>query len=91
MGAHSERSSHDAGYARDTLEFTRVASLSDAVLAIALTLLVFILDASAVSLDRISGVLIDQRGPLIAFELSFAMIANFWWIHHRFFSNLGRV
>ena len=76
-------------YARDSLEFGRVASLSDGVFAIALTLLVFTLDASAVSLDRVDGVLVDQTGQLIAFVLSFAVIANFWWIHHRFLANLG--
>jgi len=76
-------------HARDTLEFGRVVNLSDGLFAIALTLLVFTLDASAVSLDRVDGVLIDQTGPLIAFVLSFAVIANFWWIHHRFLANLG--
>jgi len=78
-------------HARDTLEFGRIISLSDGVFAIALTLLVFTLDASAVSLDRFDGVLVDQSGPLIAFVLSFAVIANFWWTHHRFLANLGRV
>jgi len=76
-------------YERSTLEFVRVVNLSDGLFAIALTLLVFTLDASVVSLDRIDGVLIDQMGPLIAFVLSFAVIANFWWIHHRFLANLG--
>lgn len=78
-------------YGRDTLEFGRVVNLSDGLFAIALTLLVFTLDASGVMLDRIDGVLIDQAGELIAFVLSFAVIANFWWIHHRFFANLGRL
>lgn len=76
-------------YVRDTLEFGRVVSLSDALFAIALTLLVFTLDASAVSLDRVDGVLVDQAGQLIAFALSFAVVANFWWVHHRFLANLG--
>lgn len=76
-------------YGRDTLEFGRVVHLSDGLFAIALTLLVFTLDASAVSLDRVDGVLVDQAGELVAFLLSFAVIANFWWIHHRFLSNLG--
>ena len=80
---------HAQRYARDTLEFGRVVNLSDALFAIALTLIVFTLDASVVSLDRVDGVLIDQTGQLVAFVLSFAVIANFWWIHHRFFANLG--
>ena len=54
---------------RDTLEFGRVAEFSDALFAIALTLLVFTLDASAVSLDRLDGVLVDQTGALIGLVL----------------------
>lgn len=76
-------------FARDTIEYSRVVNLSDAVFAIALTLLVFTLDAAVVSIDRIDGVLIDQAGELIAFGLSFAVIANFWWTHHRFLANLA--
>jgi uncharacterized membrane protein len=78
-------------YARDTLEFSRVANLSDGLFAIALTVLVLTLDPSEVSLDRLGGALLDQPGELIAFALSFAVIANFWWIHHRFLANLAAV
>lgn len=78
-------------YRRHTLEFTRVANLSDGLFAIALTLLVFTLDASTVTLDWPGGVLSDQPGELIAFGLSFAVIANFWWIHHRFLATLAVV
>ncbi len=80
-----------AHYARGTPEFGRIVNLSDALFAIALTLLVFTLDASAVSLDRGDGVLVDQAGQLIAFLLSFAIVANFWWTHFRFFATLGRL
>ena len=76
-------------HGRDTLEFGRVVSLSDGLFAIALTLLVFTLDASAVTVSRFDGVLVDQTGPLIAFVLSFTIIGNFWWAHHRFLANLG--
>jgi uncharacterized membrane protein len=76
-------------YARGTIEFGRVVNLSDGLFAIALTLLVFTLDASSVSLDRADGVLVDQAGQLIAFLLSFAIVANFWWTHYRFLATLG--
>lgn len=76
-------------YARGTLEFGRVVNLSDGLFAIALTLLVFTLDGSSVSLDRADGVLVDQAGQLIAFLLSFAIVANFWWTHYRFLATLG--
>lgn len=76
-------------FARGTLEFGRVVNLSDGLFAISLTLLVFTLDASAVSLDGIGAAFRDQTGELIAFAVSFAVIANFWWIHHRFLTNVG--
>jgi uncharacterized membrane protein len=76
-------------YGRDSLEFTRIAALSDGLFAIALTLLVFTLDPTVVSLERPAGVLTDQLGSLIAFVLTFAVVANFWWVHHRFVANLG--
>jgi uncharacterized membrane protein len=88
-GSGSPNEAGTSRYARDTLEFGRVVNLSDGLFAISLTLLVFTLDASAVSLDRVDGVLVDQTGPLVAFVLTFAVVANFWWIHHRFLSNLG--
>jgi uncharacterized membrane protein len=79
-------------YDRDSLEFGRVVNLSDALFAIAMTLLVFsTMEASGVRLDGILGAFRDQLGELIAFVLSFAVVANFWWIHHRFFAVLGFV
>lgn len=74
---------------RGGIEFSRVVNLSDGLFAIALTLLVLNLDASVVRLELVTGAFMDQTGELIAFGLSFAVIANFWWIHHRFVSNLG--
>ncbi|TVP69108.1 MAG: DUF1211 domain-containing protein [Nitriliruptor sp.] len=85
----ADETQHRHSYGRDTLEFGRVAALSDGLFAIAMTLLVFTLDPAAVSLDRVAGVLVDQPGPLIAFVLTFAVVANFWWIHHRFLATLG--
>lgn len=49
-------------YGREALEFSRVVNLSDGLFAIALTLLVFTLDAGPVSLDRYVGVFVDQTG-----------------------------
>jgi uncharacterized membrane protein len=63
-------------YARDTLEFSRVANLSDGLFAIALTVLMLTLDPAEVSVDRLGGALLDQPGELIAFALSFAVIAT---------------
>lgn len=44
--------------------------------------------AQAVTTDATHS---SSAGELIAFVFSFAVIANFWWTHHRFFANLGRL
>lgn len=59
--------------------------------AIALALLVLGIDPQAVSLDNAAGVFIDQPGELVGFAISFAVIAYFWWVHHRFFGALGHI
>ncbi len=70
-------------FARDTLAFHRVVNLSDAVFAIALTLLVLTLDVPATELHRLTGALRDQVPQFVAFALAFALVANLWWQHHR--------
>jgi uncharacterized membrane protein len=91
MAAHDDPTARpQKRYGRETLEFARIANLSDAVFGIAMTLLVFsVVDATDVDLDRVGGALLDQLPQLIAFLLSFAVVANFWWIHHRFVELLG--
>jgi uncharacterized membrane protein len=76
-------------YGRDTVEHARVVNLSDALFAIAMTLLAFKIEAP-VSPD--GGVdLVETVPPLLAFLLSFAVVANFWWHHHRLFALLDAV
>jgi uncharacterized membrane protein len=65
-------------YGRDSLEVARVVNLSDAVFAIALTLLVLSLDSPDV-------------GALLTFALAFFLVASAWWHHHRIFARLGWV
>jgi uncharacterized membrane protein len=76
-------------YRRETLEFARVANLSDALFAIAMTLLVLTLDVSGTTVEELPAALAGQLPQLVAIVLSFAVVANFWWIHHRFFAVLG--
>jgi uncharacterized membrane protein len=78
-------------YGRDTPEFGRVANLSDAVFAIAMTLLVLTLDAPNVPADRLAGELVARAPQMIAFVLSFVLVANVWWAHHKFFGLLGSI
>lgn len=72
----------------DTPEFGRIANLSDGVFAIALTLLVLTLDAPDVGADQLARALIDEAQQIVIFGLSFLLIANIWWVHHRFVGQL---
>jgi uncharacterized membrane protein len=73
-------------YARATPEFARIANLSDAVFAIAMTLLVLTLDTPEVPVGQVSSALVDQLPQLVAFGLAFALVANLWWQHHKMFA-----
>src|SRR4051812_23234565 len=77
-------------YERGTkdLEFNRVVNLSDGLFAIAMTLLVVTIGAPAASNARM-GAEMDRLLPeIIAFFLSFAVIASYWKAHHQFVSLL---
>jgi uncharacterized membrane protein len=76
-------------YARDTIEFTRVTNLSDAVFAIAMTLLVLTLDVPQVAASLLADALLDRLPQLIAFVLAFALVANIWWAHHKLVARIA--
>ena len=63
----------------DKTGLDRIVFFSDAVMAIAITLLVFDLNAPVIMLPRI-----------ISFILSFAVIGIYWESHHRTFRNIRR-
>ena len=71
------------------LEFSRIVAFSDGVIAIAITLLVLNLEVPAGVTD-FGAYLADLRPELLSFALSFAVIAQFWSLHHRFFGALAR-
>lgn len=78
------------GYAAE-----RPKAFVDAVIAIALTLLILPLmesvgEVAGAGEDTLSW-LEDHRGQLVSFVLSFVLIAMFWMIHHRLFAEVGRV
>lgn len=79
-----ERESHG-------LEFDRVAFFSDAVFAIAMTLLVVGIGIPTVSDSRLGDALRDKRPEIISFFISFVVIGNYWLGHHQFFSRLRAV
>jgi len=65
------------------MEFNRVLNLSDAVFAIAMTLLVLTLDIPDVSAELLGRALLAQAPQFVALFLSFALVATIWWQHHR--------
>jgi uncharacterized membrane protein len=81
----------DKGYPRDTIEYSRVANLSDAVFAIAMTLLVLGLDVPEVASGLLAQELLSAAPALGAFLLAFGLVANVWWQHHKLFSRLARL
>jgi uncharacterized membrane protein len=80
-----------AGFRREEseLEFARIVAFSDGVFAIAMTLLVLALHVPE-DVSDLTQVLEDQLPDLFAFVLSFAVLAQVWYFHHRFFGSLGR-
>jgi uncharacterized membrane protein len=76
-------------YAWDSPEFGRIVNLSDAVFAIALTLLVLNLEVPDVPAGELGSALGEQAPQLIAFALAFLLVANVWWLHHKVCAALG--
>jgi len=73
----------------------RVKAFIDAVVAIAMTLLILPLmesigDTAAQEADAVAWVT-DHGGQLVSFVLSFVIIAMFWIIHHRLFASVKQV
>ncbi len=68
----------------------RLINFSDAVVAIAITLLVLPLVDAASSIGSTGlGHFFDQSRPrLLAFTLSFAVIGSFWWGQHQMFERV---
>src|SRR6478736_963193 len=96
MTDHAESS--DAPHAETevrALPAERLKAFSDAVVAIAMTLLILPLmesigDAAAHDLSTWEW-LNENAGQLLSFALSFVLIANFWLTHHRLFAGVHRV
>jgi len=71
------------------VEFSRIVAFSDGVFAIAITLLVLQLGVGPHVTDHQLGqALLDERGDIFAYAISFAVIGRFWLVHHRFFGDV---
>jgi TMEM175 potassium channel family protein len=75
----------------EELEFDRVAFFSDAVFAIAMTLLVVGIGIPHVKESKIAEHLSDKESEIFGFALSFLVIGLYWLAHHRFFTKLVAV
>ena len=80
---------------RGSEEFSRVVNFSDALFAIAMTLLVVGIEvpdlADSDSVGELADVLSDDLGSFISFVISFAVIGRYWLAHHGFFARLAAV
>jgi uncharacterized membrane protein len=83
----------DGRYERrsESLEFERVAFFSDAVFAIAMTLLVVGIGIPHVTSGDFRHTLSNKGAEIFSFFLSFVVIGFYWLAHHRFFSQLRAV
>lgn len=78
-----------------TFASKRLKAFVDAVVAIAMTLLILPLleavsDASSDGIDT-GQFLVQHRGQIISFGLSFVLIATFWMEHHRQYERVHRI
>jgi TMEM175 potassium channel family protein len=73
------------------LDLDRVVFFSDAVFAIAMTVLVLSIHVPSVSHGQIGRALRDQLPAIYSYFLSFAVIALYWLVHHRMFHWIQRI
>jgi uncharacterized membrane protein len=74
---------------RTTHGYGRLVGFSDGVVAIAITLLILPLVDAASDYDGAVGrFVVEHLGKLLVFLLSFAVIGNFWVVHHRTFERI---
>ena len=65
-------------------DLDRTIAFSDAVIAVAITLLVVTLDVPEVSDEKLGDAVLDLGPQMIAYVASFWLIAGFWIEHHQF-------
>ena len=76
-------------HGRDTQEFTRLVNLSDAVFAIAMTLLVLTVDVPDVPATDLAAALLADLPQIGAYALAFALVASQWYAHRKLFQRLA--
>ncbi len=79
----------DQHHGRDSQEFTRLVNLSDAVFAIAMTLLVLTVDVPDVPGSELASALVADLPQIGAYALAFALVASQWYAHRKLFQRLA--
>jgi TMEM175 potassium channel family protein len=93
---HAHQLAPDWRFSRGLLEFDRVSFFTDAVFAIAMTLLIVTIEPPTLTGDTASTAVLREAlgdlGPQIfSFFLAFFLLARYWLAHHAFASTLDRV
>lgn len=78
-------------FTSESLEFQRAVNLSDAVFAIAMTLLVLSTDIPDVPSYMLGEALAAQAAQFAALLLSFSLVAMIWWQHHSHMAMLKKI
>jgi uncharacterized membrane protein len=71
-------------------ELDRVGAFSDAVFAIAITLLVLNIEVPNVPGSDLGSAISNLSDDFVAYGIGFAVIGLFWYEHHKLFASLGR-
>ena len=82
----------DVAQPTESISAARIEALSDGVFAIALTLLTLNVTLTIKQGETFAHAFFgDTATELLAFALSFAVIALFWTVHHRLFNQVARM
>jgi uncharacterized membrane protein len=81
---HPKRKTKETDFRLRGTEVTRVEAFSDVVFGFALTLLVVSLEV-----PHTFNQLLAAMSGFVPFAISFAILAQVWWVHHNFFRRYG--
>ncbi len=75
---------------QEKLALERIIFFSDAVMAIAITLLAIDIRLPQIPGEALPAALLDLWPCYLSFAISFLVIGSYWWVHHRAFRTVRR-